>query len=171
MIDSNQKTSKRTVKEMREFAKSKHLTIPKGYKKPQIIDFLKNNLSSEIVIPFLFSSSADDFSRRLNALEGQVQELIDQFKDFRTIVLKNINPETELTIQQVLLTAKKLSNNNLTSLDKLRKQLNPLALNNIDWKLKEYLIQLMEDREIQLQEMKSKFKVQIRTDIFGGFKA
>ena len=96
--------------------------------------------------------------------------MIDQFKDLRNIVVNNIDNESQLSVQQVYQTARTLSNSYLMSLDKLRNELNPSKNKKIDKQLQECLKYLMEEGKIQLQEMKSEFQIQIRTDTFGGFK-
>jgi len=112
-----------------------------------------------------------DITGRVAALESQFQELTRQFIELRAMVARGETEKGQLDCQKVLQTARQISNKVLKPLDELRKALNPAKSDNIDKRLRECLTELLAEEKLQLQEMRSDFQVQIRTDVFGGFKA
>jgi len=188
-----EKKTKKTIPELKEFARKHNLEFPENIRiKQPLIDIILKNVDQEIANSFLYpptikkvkqkkvtinesesqtnTGTISNLDLRLTTLEGQVRELIDQFKDLRNMVVNNIDNESQLSVQQVYQTARTLSNSYLMPLDKLRNELNPSKDKKIDKQLQECLKYLMEEGKIHLQEMKSEFQIQIRTDTFGGFK-
>jgi len=112
-----------------------------------------------------------DSEKQLKDVTSQLKEVTSQLISLRDVVMRNIEPDANFNADQVLKEAKRLSRGKLTSFDELQRVFNPDKTESLDKKLREYLIQLMDENKITMQEMKSVFKVSLRTDIFGGFKA
>lgn len=192
--------TKRKIGEMKEFAISHNLKIPPEYKtKAKIISYLVTNISKSELELFLLESSQNnpkvlklqksdfsdqninnieplkerqsEFALRMSVLEKQVQELTIQFTELRANISRRSEISEKLDPILVWKTAQNLSKSILTPLDELQKMINPDHIPIFDKQLRDCLVDLMDDGKIQLQEMKSQFQIQIRTDIFGGFKA
>lgn len=124
------------------------------------------------------STAGAGATRASPALEGRVQRLEDQLQEvtrqlvaLRDVVMRNIDTGASIGCDKVLAEARRLSRGQLVPIDELRRAVNPAGLDSLDRRLRECLAQLMETNKIILQEMHGNFKLTLRTDVFGGFKA